>query len=276
MTRSRAPAIAALGIGVAGLAVGAVLLLLGSESDDDRDADPGGPVRIGDRSIRVRPMIALDPFLDPSRPPPATLVYRVDLDGHVGAVDDGHGDDRDRDLSRVVDEALAQVTSMRGRFTEGAAPATGRSAPSTTTTTNPNDLDVTGLAVPAPRDDEPDPPTGPAALGTRAASSKASYDEPEIVDSGLPEDVVRRVIRRSMVPIRACYDQALLTQPTLEGTVQVIFEIGRDGRVPFAQGMGVDDAVAECVAAVIRGLQFPQPDGGGRVRVRYPFAFRPT
>ena len=41
------------------------------------------------------------------------------------------------------------------------------------------------------------------------------------------------------------------------------------------RGSGVDPEVANCVADVIKGIEFPKPKGGGGVQVNYPFTFRP-
>jgi hypothetical protein len=152
-------------------------------------------------------------------------------------------------------------------------------SPPPPTTTNPNDVDVTGFAVPLEADDDPPAPgRDPRApvLGTPSANPKNATPSPAIVESGLPPAVIRRYLRRAMGPIRACYEAALRTQPGLEGTVRVTFTIGADGRVSSAAASGMDDGAAACIAGVIRGLEFPRPDGGGVVTVRYPFVFRPA
>jgi hypothetical protein len=55
----------------------------------------------------------------------------------------------------------------------------------------------------------------------------------------------------------------------------VQFFIAPSGKVASASGAGVNANVASCVAAVIKGIEFPKPKGGGGVQVNYPFTFRP-
>jgi hypothetical protein len=58
--------------------------------------------------------------------------------------------------------------------------------------------------------------------------------------------------------------------------VQTQFFITPNGNVASASGSGVDPEVANCVADVIHGIEFPKPKGGGGVQVNYPFTFRPA
>ena len=65
----------------------------------------------------------------------------------------------------------------------------------------------------------------------------------------------------------------MLAKPGLSGTVQTQFFISPNGTVTASNGSGVDAEVANCVADVIRGIEFPKPKGGGGVQVNYPFTF---
>jgi hypothetical protein len=86
---------------------------------------------------------------------------------------------------------------------------------------------------------------------------------------------IRRVVKANLDKISACYTKALLENPGLSGTVAVQFFITPKGTVASASASGVDPAVADCVAAVVKALEFPKPKGGGGVQVNYPFTFRP-
>jgi hypothetical protein len=86
---------------------------------------------------------------------------------------------------------------------------------------------------------------------------------------------IRRVVKSSLEKISACYTKALLDNPALAGTVSTQFFIAPSGKVASATASGVDPAVAECVAGVVKALEFPKPKGGGGVQVNYPFTFRP-
>ncbi|MDP2344436.1 MAG: AgmX/PglI C-terminal domain-containing protein [Deltaproteobacteria bacterium] len=82
--------------------------------------------------------------------------------------------------------------------------------------------------------------------------------------------------------IVGCYDQALQQSPELGGTLKVLFEIGADpdddsrgvvvaGEVDSVMGSPFFEA---CVLQAIVGAGFPRPEGGGIVKVTYPFTFR--
>jgi hypothetical protein len=42
-----------------------------------------------------------------------------------------------------------------------------------------------------------------------------------------------------------------------------------------ATGLG-DKEVEACIAAVIKGIEFPKAQGGGQVVVNYPFTLKPS
>ncbi len=92
----------------------------------------------------------------------------------------------------------------------------------------------------------------------------------------LDKAIIRRYIKRNIQKIQYCYEKQLLVKPGLSGTVSTQFFIAPDGKVPSATGSGVDPEVANCVAGVIKAIEFPKPKGGGGVQVNYPFTFRPA
>ncbi len=90
----------------------------------------------------------------------------------------------------------------------------------------------------------------------------------------LDKEAIRRPIRRQMPKITRCFENQLMANPKLiEGDVTANFVIGRDGRVVDATAKGFDDALASCVASVIRGIKFA-PSPSGEIRIAYPFHFR--
>jgi hypothetical protein len=91
----------------------------------------------------------------------------------------------------------------------------------------------------------------------------------------LDKALIRRVVKAAVPKAEACYTKALAENSELSGTVQVQFFISPKGKVASASASGVDPALAECVAEVIKKLEFPAPKGGGGVQVNYPFTFRP-
>jgi hypothetical protein len=90
----------------------------------------------------------------------------------------------------------------------------------------------------------------------------------------LDKAIIRRYIKRNQQKIQYCYEKELLAKPNLSGTVMTNFLITPNGNVSTANGSGVDPNVANCVADVIRNIEFPKPKGGGNVQVNYPFIFR--
>ncbi len=91
---------------------------------------------------------------------------------------------------------------------------------------------------------------------------------------GYDKQIIRRYIRRNLQKIAYCYEKELLAKPALEGTVNVQFFISPNGTVASSTGAGVDPSVANCVAEVVKAIEFPKPDAG--VQVSYPFIFRPS
>ncbi len=92
----------------------------------------------------------------------------------------------------------------------------------------------------------------------------------------LDKNTIRRYVRQKLPLITYCYEKQLVTKPSLAGTVVTAFTIDGNGRVISvrAGGMGNGD-VENCVADIIKSIQFPKPTGGGIVNVTsYPFSFR--
>lgn len=79
---------------------------------------------------------------------------------------------------------------------------------------------------------------------------------------------------------RACYDAGYLRDPTIGGILVINFEIGPDGAVIGASQSLRDDQltdaeVAECVASVIRDIQFAKSARGKSTRGFHRYEFSP-
>lgn len=97
---------------------------------------------------------------------------------------------------------------------------------------------------------------------------------PTVSTSALSADVIRRVVRRHLAEVRSCYEQGLVSQPDISGTVSVRFVIGPTGSITAATVAGSNLGAARvdsCVASAVRRWTFPAPEGGGMVAVTYPF-----
>jgi hypothetical protein len=102
-----------------------------------------------------------------------------------------------------------------------------------------------------------------------------SIGQPLVAGGGLDKAIIRRYIKRNINKIQYCYEKQLLKQSTLAGTVSAQFLIKLDGTVSGASASGIDPDVAQCVADVIKTIEFPRPKGEV-VQVNYPFTFRPA
>jgi hypothetical protein len=91
----------------------------------------------------------------------------------------------------------------------------------------------------------------------------------------LDKAIIRRYIKRNIAKITYCYEKQLLVNDKLAGTVSTEFFIDPTGKVATASARGVDDEVGQCIAKVIKDIEFPKPKGGGGVLVRYPFTLSP-
>ena len=105
------------------------------------------------------------------------------------------------------------------------------------------------------------------------AAPTVSVGQPSSVGD-LDKAIIRRYIKRNLQKIIACYEQELLADARLAGTIVVQFYIAPTGRVAAASATGVSPTLTACVAEVIKRIEFPKPKGGGGVQVVYPLTFR--
>ena len=133
------------------------------------------------------------------------------------------------------------------------------------------------------------PPVGASGAATAAtagaATSAAKASPPPrvptlrqgttTVNGRLPPEVIQRIVRQNFSRFKACYQDGLRTNPSLQGRVAVKFVISRDGSVGSPQDGGSDlpdPTVVQCVVRGFGSLVFPQPEGG-TVSVVYPLIF---
>ena len=137
----------------------------------------------------------------------------------------------------------------------------------------------TPLVQPVPSDTSDAAPE-PVAVSAPVDEPDGQADveqQPVPAEDGLPRPVIQAAVRGWSRQLRYCYERALVSDPTLAGTVRVRFVIGPDGSVTEAavadSTLGKPD-VEECVLRAIRQVTFRPPEGGGTVVVTYPFLFR--
>ncbi len=114
-------------------------------------------------------------------------------------------------------------------------------------------------------------PSPDAQMGGAFASLSG---QPPILLGSLSRSEIQHVIAEHRSHIRHCYEKELAKAPQLEGRVDISFVIGADGSVLSSKADGLDPNVASCLLAVIDSMTFPEPKGGGIVKVSYPFVFR--
>lgn len=100
----------------------------------------------------------------------------------------------------------------------------------------------------------------------------------------LSADYIREVIRDAIPLVKECYELGLRGAPELAGTLKVTFtiigepEVGgivESVQIPDDSPLAQQPTMRECIEQTMLSLEFPQPTGGGKVKVTYPFTFRP-
>jgi hypothetical protein len=109
-------------------------------------------------------------------------------------------------------------------------------------------------------------------IGTGVAQPKTPVTGSQ---SGLPPEVVQRIVRSHHAEMRRCYTKGLETNPDLHGRVAVRFAIAVSGAVSEAKSDAAttlpDPAVVGCILGVFRRMTFPAPKN--IVKVSYPLVF---
>lgn len=125
---------------------------------------------------------------------------------------------------------------------------------------------------------------GVGGMGTLATGKTGSggvgllEDEGEI-EGGLDRDIIAQYIKSRLGEILYCYERQLSANPDLYGKVAVKFQIQGNGGVDL-QRIGettLKNATVEgCILQKVARWRFPEPKGGTKVLVTYPFLFKST
>jgi hypothetical protein len=157
-----------------------------------------------------------------------------------------------------------------GAPTATTAASTDTSAPATTTTItlgDGGDLQGAKLSSSSTTVIENKSDAGPR--------PKGSGDEP-----GRTREDIRALIAARRDEARACYDEALKKNRTLEGDLDIKWTIDPDGNIT---DIGVDDSkstihdkgVSDCIIAIVKKVHFAKSNKGYESRMHYPFNFHP-
>ena len=126
-------------------------------------------------------------------------------------------------------------------------------------------------------------------LGARTGSAERgpgdrgqAGGEPPIGE--LDKEYIRDAVSEVIPKIRKCYEVALREAPALAGRLVVSFSIlGEPDLAGMIDDIEVEDdsdevmrssaPLTKCVIDALSTLEFPAPENGGLVEVRYPFSF---
>ncbi len=101
-----------------------------------------------------------------------------------------------------------------------------------------------------------------------------------VVLGGMDPDVIRRILREHIPQFRYCYQRELdKSAREFSGQLDLDFEIGASGHVKnegLKNNSELPANVKKCVLNVLKGIRFPEPVGGGTVKVSQPINFYPT
>lgn len=120
---------------------------------------------------------------------------------------------------------------------------------------------------------------GAEGLSAKKAIYTAGIPSETVVLGSMDPDVIRRILLDHLPQFRYCYQKELeRTGAEISGVIKLDFTIGASGHVT---GAGVDSATGlpadtkKCVIGVLKGINFPEPMGGGTVEVKQPMNFYP-
>jgi len=97
------------------------------------------------------------------------------------------------------------------------------------------------------------------------------------VNGRLPPATILNVVQGRVGVMRACYADALQSNPNLMGHVSVLFVIGRNGGSSNMGNVGSDlpyPKIVSCCVRALAGVRFRQPESG-IVTAVVPFMFSP-
>lgn len=118
---------------------------------------------------------------------------------------------------------------------------------------------------------------GGGSFGEKGGTGLGVRSSNPMIMGSLDRSQIDKVVKRKLTAIKYCYQRELQKNPTLAGKIKIQFTIAGDGSVSKAsviESMG-SSTVDSCVRGQFMKMQFPEPNGGGIVIVKYPFIFSP-
>jgi pSer/pThr/pTyr-binding forkhead associated (FHA) protein len=122
-----------------------------------------------------------------------------------------------------------------------------------------------------------------ASTGTRGLAAKSGIDTtyvaPKTVVLGsMDPELLRKILQEYLPQFRHCYQQELENRnENVKGVIDLNFRISKSGKVSKvgirAKKSKFSKKGVNCMARVLRVIQFPKPKGGGVVDVKQPLNF---
>ncbi len=115
--------------------------------------------------------------------------------------------------------------------------------------------------------------------GKTGSGGVGLIEEESEVSGGLDREVIAQYIKTQLGQILYCYERQLSANPDLYGKVAVKFTIAGTGQV-VTQTINdttlKNSSVEGCILSKVAKWKFPEPKGGTKVLVTYPFLFKST
>ncbi len=131
-----------------------------------------------------------------------------------------------------------------------------------------SDVPARELFEPGPTPSNPAAPTAPTAPTAPAAPAAPPPAGTPTAPSGTVQNAARRVAEMR-ADFRKCYQAALAQDAQLQGSVRIRIEVGADGGVTAAKGLGfgLPAETVDCVLRRAASTEFDAPEGGRAVIV---------
>jgi hypothetical protein len=119
---------------------------------------------------------------------------------------------------------------------------------------------------------------GAEGLSTKGTISLADAPGDTVILGSMDPEVIKRILLDHLAQFRYCYQSELerSNSDKIAGVLNLNFDIGSSGRVQRVNVTGaqsINSNIKGCVAGVLKGIGFPEPQGGGTVEVKQPMNF---
>jgi hypothetical protein len=117
------------------------------------------------------------------------------------------------------------------------------------------------------------------AAGKTGAGGVGLLEEESEVEGGLDREIIAQYIKSQLGHILACYERQLAARPELHGKISIKFTISGTGQVVtqnIAETEMKNQPTESCMLSKVAQWKFPEPKGGTKVMVTYPFMFKST